>query len=229
MTIAPYYEDDLVTIYHADSIKEHALWNDADVLVTDPPYGMSYQSSKRATDERLARIDGDDSATVRDDAVSIWGGVKPALVFGTWRIDPPAGERVRMVWSKPYPGMGDLRIPWGTSHEFIHLLGFGWDSKNTGHKRQKGVLDFNSTAGGKYGDASKYGHPTPKPVSLMEHLIERCPSGTVADPFAGVGATLVAAKNLGRKAVGVEMSEEYCETAALRLQAIENNAVALAA
>lgn len=63
-------------------------------------------------------------------------------------------------------------------------------------------------------------HPTEKPVALQRPLIERsCPAGgLVLDPFAGSGATLVAAQQLGRSAVGVELEERYCEAAARRLE-----------
>ena len=61
-------------------------------------------------------------------------------------------------------------------------------------------------------------HPTQKPLEIMEWIVGIAPPGTVLDPYAGSGTTLVAAKSLNRKAIGVECVERYCEVAANRLR-----------
>ena len=59
-------------------------------------------------------------------------------------------------------------------------------------------------------------HPTPKPLNVIRWVVSRLPDGTVLDPFMGSGTTLVAAKSLGRRAIGIEIEERYCEIAANR-------------
>ena len=60
-------------------------------------------------------------------------------------------------------------------------------------------------------------HPTQKPLSLMKHILNTAPDGVILDPFMGSGTTLRAAKELGRKAIGIEINEEYCQIAVDRL------------
>lgn len=200
---APYYQDDLVTLYHGDCL-EVDDWLKADVLVSDPPYGMDYQSNWGDHDH----IAGDADARLREAVLRMWGQEKGALIFGTWRVEKPRGVRQLIVWDKgESPGMGDLSLPWGPSHEDIYALG------KTGFKGPRGPSVIRAKT---VPVNNRPNHPTPKPIGLMEVLISKT-VGVVGDPFAGSGATLIAARNLGRRAVGVEVKERYCEEVAKQL------------
>jgi len=220
-----YYKDDFVTLYYGDCLTEHWEWTEADVLVTDPPYGMSYvdrQGSSIANDESLDARNGALAAWASEQ--DAWGDDRPAIVFGTWKVERPSGTRQVIIWDKSGGGgtVGSPASPWAYSHEEIYILG-SWPKLPPGGRRREGgepsresgvlrAANFNTRK-----NAGRPDHPTPKPVGLMEMLIAKCPPGVIADPFAGSGATLVAAKNLRRQVVGVELEERYCEIIAKRL------------
>lgn len=215
--IAPYYEDELVTLYLGDCLAVDA-WLEADVLVTDPPYGIagalsfSYKGHKPKhwTPVHDRNVGWDKTLDVRDAALALWGD-KPAAVFGSpRRLDNvPTFREVPLVWDKgDTVGMGDVSFPWRPTYELIYVSGRGWVGSRTPAVLRSQHLPS---------QARKDGHPTPKPVGLMSELIRKAPPGTIGDPFAGSGSTLVAAKALGRHAIGVELEERYCEIAARRL------------
>lgn len=208
---APYYQDDLVTLYHGDC-REITEWLTADVLVTDPPYGIAYESNfnrDRRNVKKGRPIAADGDVVTRDEILTRWGP-RPALVFGRWDAPRPAAARARLIWDKGNSvGMGDLKMPWGRSDEEVYVLGSGFVGKRSGSVIRAQMLMS--------ADRDRPDHPTPKPVALMELLIEKCPPGVIADPFSGSGSTLVAAKLRGRKAVGVELEERYCEITVRRL------------
>ena len=205
-----YYQDDHVTLYHGDCLTEHREWLEADVLVTDPPYGVAYTSGwVEGRIRNTTGINGDRTPEARDNALRAWGD-RPYIAFGSWRVPKPANVRQTLIWDKgDDPGTGDLTMPWGSSFEEVYVSGRGpiW-----GGGRTVSVLRYNKPRG-----LDRAEHPTPKPIPLMEHLVKRCPSGVIADPFAGSGSTLIAARNLGRRAIGVELEEKYCEIIAKRL------------
>lgn len=226
---APYYEDDSVTLYHGDC-REVTDWLEADVLVTDPPYGMGYRqhrshsnltkNQRRAQaatlrDSGMQRIQNDKSQEVRDEVLATWGEAKPGLVFGMWRYPRPSNTVQRLLWLKGNPEIGMTSMPWITKDEEIYAIGSSL-TQFVG-KPEPGFYLTREQRGGGSGAVAQVGHPTPKPVSLMERLIQKCPAGVVSDPFAGSGSTLIAARNLGRRAIGVEIDERYCEIAARRL------------
>lgn len=209
----PYYADDLVTLYHGDC-RDITEWLAADVLVMDPPYGVAYKSGRRRS-VLADSIEGDEDTSLRDAALEAWGD-RPALVFGTWRIPRPAGTRARLVWdTKGALGMGDLSIPWKPSDQEIYVLNAGREAMNRFMgRRTSNVLRYAPVQSMSRGGRQ---HPHEKPVPLLLDLISKCPPGAIADPFAGVFSTLVAAKLLGRPAIGVEKDERYCEIGARRL------------
>jgi site-specific DNA-methyltransferase (adenine-specific) len=213
-----YYDGDGITLYLGDCTTETA-WLAADVLVTDPPYGVAYiQGGPRSNVDGVrsvtptARVIGDDTPAARDAALALWGN-RPALVFGSWRVDRPQAVRQRLIWWKrnTNPGLGTA-TPWSGADEEIYVLGEGWVGP-----REVNVLVTDEARASSGGLAARVGHPTPKPVGLMERLIAKCPPGVIADPFAGSGATLLAARAAGRAAIGVEIDERYCELIATRL------------
>ena len=205
MTI--YYQDDHVTLYHGDCLTEHREWLAADVLVTDPPYGSEVLAGGYG---RFGRTIANDSTTeARDSVLSQFGG--PAACFGTPRLPEPPGPWLhRLVWDKVEPGMNGG--PFRYTHEDIYLRGEGWTRTSAS---AYSILRFPRSDG--MSNEERAQHPHRKPVRLMETLIEAAPPGVIADPFAGSGSTLVAARNLGRKAIGVELEEKYCEIIAKRL------------
>lgn len=212
----PYYQDDSVTLWHGDC-REVTVWLEADVLVTDPPYGIDGNLSSGWRGRKPAgghvRVNAkptwDTTLESRDGALGLWGD-RPYAVFGSpSRLDGalPCRE-FPLVWDKAMVGMGDVTFPWGRGYELIYVNGKGWHGK-----RESPVIRVMHSASA----ASREGHPTPKPVDLMRALIAKAPIGVIADPFAGSGSTLVAAKQLARRAIGVELEERYCEVIAKRL------------
>jgi len=214
-----FYQDDFVTLYHGDSLTDHREWLAADVLVTDPPYGSETKNGYGRRDSSIRRAmleDGYDGRTIandstteaRDSVLSDWGD-KPVIAFGTPRLpDPPGWWDHRLVWDKREPGLNGG--PWRYTHESIFVRGEGWKRTSAS---SFSILSYPSGNG----SPEKKDHVHAKPVALMMRLIEAAPDGLIADPFSGSGSTLVAAKNLNRQIIGVELEERYCEIIAKRL------------
>lgn len=216
----PYYEDDLVTLYHGDCLEVDA-WIEADVLVTDPPYGRNWQfgsglknsSNKGRGSKAHSGIANDHSPAVRDLALIAWGE-KPGVVFGDLLIAQPRMAVQCLIYAKAEDaGIRGARAGFRRDAEAIYLTG-PWPSAIGG---RSSILRSRSWVAGPRSPAVRYGHPHAKPVDLLEELLKVCPPGSIADPFAGSGSTLIAARNLGRNAIGVEIDEAYCELIANRL------------
>ena len=200
----PYYERDGITIYHGDCL-EILPTIKADVVVTDPPYG--HGSTPKRGGSRQGTLDystgsGDVvlSWDIADDRwLALWGWDRPAAVFMSAARCFEVAEKMKanglLIYVKTNPH------PKGSSFEPCLTRGFGVGARH--------VEAYNAENG--------QVHPTQKPIGVMRFVVGRAPQGVIVDPFMGSGTTLRAAKDLGRKAIGIEIEERYCEIAAKRL------------
>jgi site-specific DNA-methyltransferase (adenine-specific) len=176
-----------------------------DLIVTDPPYGMNFQSNYRK--EKHRKIDNDDRFPVEvfDEFFRI--ASKGVYVFCRWdNLHSFPKPKSFLVWVKNNWSMGDLKHEHGRQWEGIAFYNMA------GHefvKRIPDVIHANRT-GNKL-------HPTEKPVDLMETIIRSNVGETVLDPFMGSGTTGVACKNLNRKFIGIELDPTYFEIAKKRI------------
>jgi len=214
----PYYQDSAVTIYHGDCREIMPSISGEFVLISDPPYGISAKlgmgGGKKGSGGmwKNITIQGDQDTFLRDD---ILVGKANFAVFGSPRIPPPQCTRATLVWDKgEHTGAGDLSFPWKPCFELIFIGGDQWISDHRG----SAVIRVNAVAGC-VGNANTghRNHPFEKPVGIMAHLCARTKCSMIVDPFMGSGTTLRAAKDLGRKAIGIEVEERYCEIAAKRM------------
>jgi DNA modification methylase len=208
----PYYQDSAVVIYHGDCREILPQLPRADLVLTDPPYGIAYDTGYRVSGVTpwSGQIFCDENTSARDSALALLDGI-PMLVFGSRKCNPPAGTRMVLVWDKGAAlGMGALDLPWKPSSEEIYVIGSGF----TGRRDESNVIYCPPVQ-----SMAKNGrvHPNEKPIALLHKLLSKCPGGLVIDPFMGSGTTLRASKDSDRKAIGIETSEAYCEIAAKRM------------
>jgi DNA modification methylase len=204
----PYYSEDGITLYHADCRELlHDLPGGA-IVVSDPPYGISANSHRTGLQFTVAGDDGSCDEIVRD--IEGW---MPCVLFASPFRPWPGQWEALLVWDKG-PGMGgngDMRL-WKRTWELIQVNLKGLGAVGS---RDSAVLQFWKGPWHRVGCDEI--HPTEKPLELMNYLVAKMPDGLIVDPFMGSGTTLRAAKDLGRKGVGIEIEERYCEIAAKRL------------
>jgi site-specific DNA-methyltransferase (adenine-specific) len=206
--VKPYYEHAGVTIYHGDCREVLPHLEKVDLVLTDPPYGMQYQSNWSPKHLQKGGIQND-----HEFPSWLFDMVKPRVAMMVWcRWDNLSGfptmPKSFIAWDKGTHSMGDLKHEFGRQwegcafwpgpeHEFIN--------------RPADLIRAMRVA------ADRMEHPTEKPVGAMTPLIKCHPGEIILDPFMGSGTTLVAAKLLNRRAIGIEIEEKYCEIAAQRL------------
>lgn len=208
----PYYEADGVTIYHGDC-REVLPDLSADVVLTDFPYaiGLDYGPDFCDTQEALGEL--------IDSALPLLVAAAPAVAFtcgigNMFRFPSPTWV---LCWHQSNAPTASGK--WGFNM-WQPVLVYGTDPFL---KRQLGrrpdVVSVGAS-GLDLIDTRNSAHPCPKPLGAWKRILLRVSpseSDTVLDPFMGSGTTLVAAKAAGRRATGIDVSEQYCEIAARRL------------
>lgn len=214
----PYYQDDHTTLYHTDSNEALEQMPSVDLVVTDPPYSIGLQSNGKTGgwgdlmngaiffQKLLEHAHG--LTHTRQGACWIFNSWRSFPVisrasFGIWRIES------LLVWDKQWIGPGGIK-GLRPAYELVAFF-----AQKDFKLRNRSLPDIWPVPCG--GGQKPTGHPAEKPVKLMEKIIHESGGGLVLDPYAGSGTTLVAAKNLGHKAIGIEIEERYCEMAAQRL------------
>lgn len=200
----PYYQDDYVTLYHGDCREIVPQLGTFDLLLTDPPYGMSFRSNHRIV--RYQKIVGDDVLPLTEIESYIGLMRVASYVFCRWDNlkDMPPPKSV-IAWVKNNWSMGDLEHEHGRQWE---ACCFYPGPKHRFIKRPSDVICADRTGNEL--------HPSEKPIELIAKLIACTDANTILDPFAGSGTTGRAAKDLWRKCTMIEIEERYCEIAARR-------------
>jgi DNA modification methylase len=204
----PYYSDDLVTIYHGDA-REVLADVSASLLVTDPPYGVAFEG--KATKHTIRKGGGyttDDDPDIGPNVVrAALERVERGVVFTGNRglHDYPKPRDIGCVYCPSGAGIG----PWG--FVLFHPVLF-YGPRPSNQLRPTSMQSF-ATA-----EHDAAGHPCPKPLRWMTWAISlaRKANDVILEPFMGSGTTLVAAKELGHRSIGIEIEERYCEIAATR-------------
>lgn len=230
--MTPYYQKGDVTLFHGDC---REVQPECDLIVTDPPYGQEFVSGR--SNARWGMLFGDDDAeTVEVCLMHALKGLRRGrhVYIFSGRLDlsalPLCGV-AELIWDKAVIGMGNLSSPWGPQHEKIVFATY--ETSKANRDKGYGNLSARLRKGSVLRSLRPHSggvkhHPTEKPTDILRQLIESSSvmGETVYDPFAGSGSTLIAALLEGRKAIGCEIDERYCETAAKRLEALTAQEIA---
>ena len=208
----PYYSDEKsgITIYNSDcrDILPDIPAGSVDLVLTDPPYGINFtgKNTKHTTRTTDGYISADDSSVGPECVRRALNLAHRGIVFPGIRqlfLYPPPQD-IGGVFCPAGAGIG--RWGWICFHP---ILFYG----------QRPTSELHPTTTASFATSERNGHPCPKPLEWIYWAMKlgSRDGDLILDPFLGSGTTLVAAKRLGRRAIGIEIEEKYCEIAVKRL------------
>lgn len=207
--IAPYYEEPGITIYHADCWDVLPQLPRAAAIVSDPPYGMKrhgrYQCGANSDSHDAGFRSRKFGETVYGDDKpfdpSVWLEFPEVLLWGFNHFPQALRKGTVLVWLKRYDD---------SFASFLSDAELAWFSRGYGVYCKRDVS--------LQGESNIRAHPSQKPLSILTWCVGLTEARTIIDPFMGSGTTLVAAKQLGRRAIGIEIERKYCDIAIERLR-----------
>lgn len=214
----PYYEESGIVIYNADCREALPSLPKVDAVVTDPPYGIGFKyQSHIDTPEGYGEfvwsvIEMSELLCSAGSPVFVWQAMLNVKKFAEWF---PRDWRI-FAAAKNFVQMRPIAMQFAFDPVLV------WWTEGERWSAGTASRDFHiaNTSGVISGKTFEKSHPCPRPLDQVTHILDQWlrPAGTVLDPFMGSGTTLRAAKDLGRKAIGIEIEEKYCEIAANRLR-----------
>lgn len=213
----PYYQDDLVTLYCGDNRQIAPLLGSFDLLLTDPPYGLNMASKgqvgnglsstgisagKFIKPTQFHRSEWDKATPSKWVLQSFIESAKSSVIWGGNYFEMSASS-CWLVWDKDNSGdFADCELAWTNLPKAVRKFVWRWNGMLQEDMKNK----------------ENRVHPTQKPLPVMHWCLTQVPEAkTIFDPYAGSGTTLLAAKQKGLTAVGIEIDERYCERAVERL------------
>ena len=206
--MTPYYDHAGITIYHGDCREVLPSLGEFDLLLTDPPYGIGAARGSFGDPESVWRkdygdSDWDDNPADMGNIRSVMGIAEHQIVWGGGTYFDLGTARCFLVWDKLRGAndYADAELAWTNLDRTVRVIRYLWN----GYLKAIPEDRF---------------HPTQKPLAVIRWAIQQAPETceSILDPFMGSGTTLRAAKDLGRKAMGIELEERYCEMAAKRMR-----------
>ncbi len=227
--IKPYYEHAGIIIYHADCREVLPELGPVDLVLTDPPYGVDYEGGHfhrgtipgREVRRKREQLQGDNIDVYQWTIPLIFNICKgPAYIFFAGSralniykaIEANRGKiHALIIWHKINATYAAINAQYKQRHEpILYCKGPKAKTNWRGPSNESTIWHIKR-------DHVNICHPTQKPVEVMRRPIRNHKADLILDPFVGSGTTLLAAKELGRQAIGIEIDEKYCEIAAKRL------------
>ena len=196
----PYYDRNGITIWHGDCREILPTLPKVDLVLTDPPYGIGFAGQPTKW-QRLnnQKPEAWDDSVVDDDLIGtvVCHGEKAIVWGGNYYTLSPS--RCWLSWYKPDapPSMSNVEYAWTSMNQNSRQISHSISATNR----------------------ERVGHPTQKPLAVIKWtMVQSVEPQSILDTYMGSGTTLRAAKDIGRKAIGIEIEERYCEIAAKRLE-----------